>query len=42
VLIHLTGDAREIVDRMLPTVLAAATDALAHVTEADREQLMAL
>lgn len=40
VLIHLTDEAREIVDRMLPAVHAASTDALAHVAETDREQLI--
>ena len=40
VLIHLTDEAREIVDRMLPEVHAASTQALANVAEADREQLI--
>ena len=41
VLIQLTDEAREIVDRMLPTVHAAATEALADLTEREREQLIA-
>jgi DNA-binding MarR family transcriptional regulator len=41
VLIQVTGEAREIVDRMLPTVHAAATEALADLNEPDREQLIA-
>ena len=40
VLIQLTDEAREIVDRMLPTVHAAATEALADLAEPDREQLI--
>jgi DNA-binding MarR family transcriptional regulator len=40
VLIRLTGAARQIVDRMLPTVHAAATEALADLTEPEREQLI--
>jgi len=40
VLIHLTGEAQEIVDRMLPTIHAAATEALTRVTEADRMRLI--
>jgi DNA-binding MarR family transcriptional regulator len=40
VLIHLTDEARKIVDRMLPAVHAAATEALADVAERDREQLI--
>lgn len=40
ILIHLTDEARTIVDRMLPAVHAASTDALAQVTEADRVQLI--
>ncbi len=41
VLIHLTDEAREIVDRMLPAVHTASTQAVAHVAETDREQLIA-
>lgn len=40
ILVHLTDDAREIVDRMLPTVHAAATDALGDLSEGEREQLI--
>ena len=40
VLIQVTPEACEIVDRMLPTVHAAATEALADLTESDREQLI--
>ena len=40
VLLRLTDDARDIVDRMLPTVHAAATEALADLTESDREHLI--
>ena len=40
VLIQLTDEAREIVDRMLPAVHAAATEAVADLTETDREQLI--
>jgi DNA-binding MarR family transcriptional regulator len=40
VLIHLTDSARELVDRMLPTVQAAATEAFADLTESEREQLI--
>ena len=40
VLIHLTDEARAIVDRMLPAVHAASTEAFAHLSEADREQLI--
>ena len=40
VLIQLTGEARDIVDRMLPTVHAAATEALADLAEPEREQLI--
>jgi DNA-binding MarR family transcriptional regulator len=40
-LVHLTDDARDIVDRMLPQVHAAATDAVRELTEAEREQLIA-
>lgn len=42
VLIELTGQAREIVDRMLPVVHAAATEALVNLTEIEREELIAL
>ena len=41
VLIHLTDQAREIVDRMLPVVHNTATEALADLTELEREQLIA-
>ena len=40
VLIHLTDSAREIVDRMLPTVHATATEAFADLTESEREQMI--
>jgi len=40
VLIQVTDEAHEIVDRMLPTVHAAATEALADLTEREREQLI--
>ena len=40
VLIQLTGEARQIVDRMLPTVHAVATEAIADLTETEREQLV--
>jgi hypothetical protein len=39
-LIHLTDEARDIVDRMLPAVHAAATDAVAGLSEQEREQLI--
>ena len=39
-LIHLTDEARDIVDRMLPAVHAAATDAVAELSEQEREQLI--
>lgn len=39
-LIHLSDDARELVDRMLPQVHAAATDAVRELSEAEREQLI--
>lgn len=41
VLIRLTDKARVIVDQMLPAVHLASTQAVAHVAEADREQLIA-
>ncbi|WP_347354796.1 MarR family transcriptional regulator [Intrasporangium sp.] len=41
VLIRLTDAARDIVDAMLPTVHAAATDAMADLSEPEREQLLA-
>jgi len=41
VLIHLTDEARVIVDQMLPAVNGANTDAVALVGEADRQQLIA-
>ena len=40
VLVHPTDEARAIVDRMLPTVHAAATEAAADLTEREREQLI--
>ena len=40
VLIRLTDEARPIVDRMLPAVHAASTEAFAHLSESDREQLI--
>ena len=40
VLISLTNEAQEIVDRMLPAVHGAATEALADLAEPDREQLI--
>ena len=40
VLIELTGEARDIVDRMLPSVHGAATEAFADLTESEREQLI--
>ena len=40
VLIHLTDSAREIVDQMLPTVHATATEAFADLTESEREQMI--
>jgi DNA-binding MarR family transcriptional regulator len=40
VLIHLTGEAREIVDQMLPAIHAAITAALTDLPEPDREQLI--
>jgi DNA-binding MarR family transcriptional regulator len=40
ILIELTDEARDVVDRMLPTVHAAATEALADLTESDRAQLI--
>jgi MarR family transcriptional regulator for hemolysin len=39
-LIHLTDRAREIVDRVLPVVHATASEALADLTEPEREQLI--
>jgi DNA-binding MarR family transcriptional regulator len=39
-LIHLTDEARGIVDRMLPLIHAVITDALGDLLEADREQLI--
>lgn len=41
ILIRLTDEARGIVDRMLPTVHAAATEAVADLTERERQQLIA-
>ncbi len=40
VLIRLTDEGREIVDRMLPVVHAASTEAFADLSERDREQLI--
>lgn len=42
VLIHLTDDARAVVDQMLPTVHAAATEAFAALSEPDREHLVTM
>jgi DNA-binding MarR family transcriptional regulator len=39
-LIYLTDEARTIVDEMLPVVHATATEALADLTESEREQLI--
>ena len=39
-LVHLSDEARDIVDRMLPVVHAAATDAVAGLGEPEREQLI--
>jgi len=39
-LVHLSDEARDIVDRMLPQVHAAATDAVNGLSEAEREQLI--
>ena len=39
-LVHLSNDARDLVDRMLPQVHAAATDAVKELSEAEREQLV--
>jgi DNA-binding MarR family transcriptional regulator len=40
ILIQLTDQARDIVDRMLPVVHAAATEAFTDLTESEREQLI--
>ena len=40
VLIHLTGEARTIVDRTLPAVHATITAAVADLSEKDRERLI--
>ena len=40
ILVELTGDAGTIVDRMLPTVHAAGTEALAGLSERDRVRLI--
>jgi DNA-binding MarR family transcriptional regulator len=40
VLIRLTVDARDIVDRMLPMVHASATEVFADLSEVEREQLI--
>jgi DNA-binding MarR family transcriptional regulator len=42
VLIHLTDQGRVIVDRMLPVVHAASTEAFAPLSERDRERLVDL
>jgi len=39
-LVHLSDEARDIVDRMLPVVHGAATDAAAGLSEPEREQLI--
>jgi DNA-binding MarR family transcriptional regulator len=39
-LVHLTPQARDIVDRMLPVVHATATEALADLSESERQQLI--
>ena len=41
-LVHLSDEACDIVDRMLPQVHAAATDAVDGLSEAEREQLIQL
>lgn len=40
VLVHLTGGARDIVDRMLPAVHAVSAEAVDPLTVADRERLV--
>jgi DNA-binding MarR family transcriptional regulator len=40
VLIHLTADGRVVVDRMLPVVHAASTEAFGGLSERDREHLV--
>jgi DNA-binding MarR family transcriptional regulator len=42
VLIHLTDEASAVVDQMLPVVHAAATEAFAAFSEADREHLVTM
>jgi DNA-binding MarR family transcriptional regulator len=42
VLIHLTDDGRAIVDRMLPVVHAASSEAFGHLSEDDRERLVVM
>lgn len=42
VLIHLTDEARSIVDQMLPAVHGASREAFAPLSEDDREQLITL
>jgi MarR family transcriptional regulator, negative regulator of the multidrug operon emrRAB len=42
VLIHLTDQGRVIVDRMLPVVHAASTEAFASLAERDRQRLVDL
>ena len=42
VLIHLTDEAGAIVDKMLPAVHAASTEAFARLSEVDREQLIGM
>lgn len=41
ILVHLTTEARGIVDRMLPVVHGTATEALDAIPEADRDRLLA-
>jgi DNA-binding MarR family transcriptional regulator len=40
ILIHLTGEGRAIVDRMLPFIHAAITEAVGDLSERDRERLI--
>jgi DNA-binding MarR family transcriptional regulator len=42
VLVHLTGEARDVVDRMLPAVHAASTEIFAPLSEADRDHLITM
>jgi DNA-binding MarR family transcriptional regulator len=41
-LVHLSDEARDLVDRMLPEVHSAASDAVSELSEAEREQLIQL